>query len=89
MASIEYHLTVDSETGTITKLERVGDGGEYKEIDLSKLRFDLGSAGGTSIVINIYGGGAAVSPTGRVKVTDGEEFGISFPHGNPPGGRAR
>lgn len=94
MPSVKYHLTVDSETGTITKIERVGDSGEYKEIDLSKLRFDLGSVGGTSIVINIYGGGvaygggASVSPTGGVKVTDGEDFGISFPLANPPG-RAR
>jgi hypothetical protein len=94
MASIKYHLTVDSETGTITKIERVGDGGEYKEIDLSKLRFDLGGVGGTSVVINIYGGGPtsggapAASPTGGVKVTDGGDFGISFPLANPPG-RAR
>ncbi|MBV8673130.1 MAG: hypothetical protein JOZ33_06825 [Acidobacteriaceae bacterium] len=99
MASIKYNFTVDSDTGMITKIERVGDGGEYKEIDLRKLRFDLGNVGGTAIVINIYSGGAAgsaaagsagaaASPTGGVKVTDGEDFGISFPLDNPPG-RAR
>ena len=84
MASVKYLVTVDAETCMVTKLERV-DGDVYKQIDLSKLRFDVGT--GAGIVINIYGGGPPVSPTGGVKITDGDDICISFP-GRPPG-RAR
>ena len=83
MASIKYLVTVDAETCTVTKLERI-DGDVVKEIDLSKLRFDLGAASGAGIVINIYGGGPPASPTGGVKITDGDDICISFP-GRPPG----
>jgi hypothetical protein len=86
MASIKYLVTVDAETSTVTKLERI-DGDVVKQIDISKLRLDLGTAGGAGIVINIYAGGPSVSPTGELKTTDGEEIRLSFP-GMPPG-RAR
>jgi len=87
MASIKYIVTVDAETCTVTKLERI-DGDVVKEIDLSKLRFDFGTAAGAGMVINIYGGGPPVGPTrGGVKITDGDDICISFP-GKPPG-RAR
>ncbi len=67
MPSIRYSVTVDAGTRTVTKLERV-DGDDYKEIDLSTLRFDLGTPAGAGIVINIYAGGAPVSPTGGVRI---------------------
>jgi hypothetical protein len=84
MPIIRYSVTVDAGTRTVTKLERV-DGDVYKEIDLSTLRFDLGIPAGAGIVINIYGGGAPVSPTGGVRITDGEDLYIYFP-AKPPGG---
>jgi hypothetical protein len=87
MPDIKYLVTVDAETCTVTKLERI-DGDVFQPIDLSKLRFDLGTAAGAGIVINIYGGGAPVSPTGGVKITDGDNICISFP-GKPPGAIAR
>jgi hypothetical protein len=85
MPSIKYYVTVDATTFTVTKLERV-DGDVFEEIDLSKLRFDLGTAAGAGIVINIYGGGAPVSPTDGVRITDGDDLNIYFP-AKPPGGR--
>jgi hypothetical protein len=84
MPSVIYHVTVDKDTCTVTKLERI-DGDVVKQIDLRKLRFDLGPATGAGIVINIYGGGPPVSPTGGVKITDGDDICIRFP-GKPPGG---
>jgi len=90
MADVKYFVTVDSETGLTSKIERVGEGGELKEIDLSKLFLDIGNVGGTTIVVNIYGGGVtdapgrATGPTkGVVKLTDGDDFCICFPR--PPG----
>jgi hypothetical protein len=85
MPDIKYLVTVNAETCTVTKLERIEGDGALKPIDLGKLRFDLGTAAGAGIVINIYGGGAPVSPTGGVKITDGDDICISFP-GKPPGG---
>ena len=85
MASIKYLVTVDAKTCTVTKLERILDGGEVKEIDLSKLHLDLGPASGAGIVINVYGGGAPVSPAAGVKITDGDDVCICFPS-KPPGG---
>ena len=86
MANIKYLLTVDSESCMATKLERVGESGELKEIDLSKVCFDVGNVGGAAIVVNIYGGGAAVTPKSAVKFTEGEELCICFP-ARPPGRR--
>jgi hypothetical protein len=85
MANIKYLVTVDSETGTATKLERVGESGDLEEIDLSKFFLDIGNVGGTPVVANIYGGGAAVSPKGAVKLTDGDDLYICFPSPRPPG----
>jgi len=85
MANVKYLVTVDSETCTATKLERVGESGDLEEIDLCKLFFDIGNVGGTAIVVNIYGGGAAVSPKGPVKLTDGDDLCICFPGNRPPG----
>jgi len=96
MANVKYLVTVDSETGAATKLERVGESGDLKEIDLSKLFLDIGGFGGTTIVVNIYGGGAGVipsgavvSPKGAVKLTDGDELNIGFHIPGPPGPRGR
>ena len=88
MASIKYLVTVDAETSTVTKLERMDEDGALEPIDISKLRLDLGTAAGAGIVINIYAGGPSVSPTGGLKITDGEDIRISFPAPRPPG-RAR
>ena len=76
MASIKYLVTVDAETSTVTKLERMDEDGTLKPIEISNLRLDL-----------VYPGGPSVSPTAGLKPTDGEEIRISFP-GKPPG-RAR
>ena len=76
MASIKYIVTVDAETSTVTKLERMDEDGTLKPIEISNLRLDL-----------VYPGGPSVSPTAGLKTTDGEEIRISFP-GKPPG-RAR
>jgi hypothetical protein len=85
MPSIKYLVTVDAGTRTVTKLERMMDGDVYEQIDLSTLRFDLGTPAGAGIVINIYGGGAPVSPPGGVRITDGDDLYIYFP-AKPPGG---
>jgi hypothetical protein len=37
MADIKYLVTVDSETGDLTKLELVGDAGELTEVKLGQL----------------------------------------------------
>jgi hypothetical protein len=76
MAIIKYLVTVDAETSTVTKLERMDEDGTLKPIEISNLRLDL-----------VYPGGPSVSPTAGLKTTDGEEIRISFP-GKPPG-RAR
>jgi hypothetical protein len=81
---IKYIVTVDAETCAVTDLERILDG-DTKKIDLRKLRFDLGPAAGAGIVINVYGG-APVSPTDGVKITDGDDVCILFPS-KPPGGQ--
>jgi hypothetical protein len=83
--AIKYLVTVNEETYTVTKLERILNGGDVKPIDLSTLRFDLGTPAGAGIVINIYSGGAPVSPTGGVRITDGDDLYIYFP-AKPPGG---
>ena len=88
MASIKYLVTVDAETSTVTKLWRMDEGGALEPIDISRLRFGLGTAAGAGIVIDIYAGGPSVSPTGALKTTDGEELRIFFPGSKPPG-RAR
>jgi hypothetical protein len=89
MAELKYLITVDSETGVPTKLEKVGESGELTPIDLRKVSFDLTNVGGTSIIVNIYGSAATVAPQKDVvKLTDGGDFCICFP-GRPPGGRAR
>ena len=81
MADIKYLVTVNSETGTPTKFELVGDAGELTELDLRELSWDCGSAGGTggiSVVINISGG-TGVNPQGGVKVTESGKTLWSFP----------
>jgi hypothetical protein len=91
MPELKYLITVNSETGMTTKLERVGESGELTPVDLSKLSFDFGGVGGAAVVVNIYGVGAPVAPTSAVnavKLTDGEHFSMSFPAIRPPG-RAR
>jgi hypothetical protein len=91
MAEVKYLITVDSETDMTTKLERVGESGELTPVDLSKLSFDFGGVGSAAIVVNIYGVGATVAPRGAVnavKLTDGEDFSMTFPATRPPG-RAR
>jgi hypothetical protein len=84
MAEAKYLITVNSETGIPTKLEKLGEDGELTPVDLSKISFDSGNLGGASVVINIYSGGATVAPKGFVKVTDGDDFCIRFPC-EPPG----
>jgi hypothetical protein len=41
MADVRYLVTVDSETGVLTKLELVGDAEELTEVDLSKLYVEV------------------------------------------------
>jgi hypothetical protein len=41
MADVKYLVTVDSETGVVTRLELVGDAGELTEVDLKKLYFEV------------------------------------------------
>jgi len=84
MDIIKYLVTVDAGTCRVIKLERMMDGDLF-DIDLSTLRFDLGNAAGAGIVINIYGGGAPVSPTDGVKITGADDLCIYFPS-KPPGG---
>jgi hypothetical protein len=57
MANLKYLITVDSETGEVTKLQLMGEGGELKDVDLSELTCDGGTAGGgTTINVNIFAG---------------------------------
>ncbi len=85
MASVKYLVTVDSETGTATRLERIGESGDLEEMDLSRLSLDIGHVGAAPIVVNIYGSGAAVSPKNAVKLRDGDDLYICFPSARPPG----
>ncbi|HTY84166.1 MAG TPA: hypothetical protein VMB19_08095 [Silvibacterium sp.] len=91
MGEVKYLITVNSETGVIARIEKLGQSGEVTPVDLSKLSIDLSGVGGAAIVVNIYNSGAAVEQKGAVntvKLTDGEDFCICFPPPKPPG-RAR
>ncbi len=62
MADLKYFMTVDSETGEVTRLQLVGDAGELTDVDLSEVSCDGGgkAGGGTSIVVNIFTDGVVV-----------------------------
>jgi hypothetical protein len=79
MAELKYLITVDSVTGIPTKLEKVGEQGDLTPVDLSKVCFDLGDFRPGSVVINIYSGGATVTPKGFVEMTAGDDLNIRFP----------
>lgn len=49
MAETKYLITVDSETGVPTKVEKLDEGGEPTPIDLSKLSLDVTDAAAPAI----------------------------------------
>lgn len=84
MGSIKYLVTVDSESGTPTRLEMVGDAGELTEVELSKLFQTSGYAGGVSIAVNIYTGNATVKSQDEEKLVIRDARTQRPVYSNPP-----
>ena len=84
--TVKYLVTVDGETGEVSKVEQMGDAGELTEVPASTFEMAPAAAGCPSYVVNIFMGGeglytmTAAPPEGRLA--------MARPVGVPnPGGR--